>query len=224
MSSGLSGFVQCDIRVPETLREQFGNLPPIVRTTNVCRYNVEPLKQKYVEREWLMTQSPRFLTSSFELTNSIIKTQLFFFYLELGYVCTKVYCFVQYTPTKCFNNVVQFAVNAHRQGDENSKRSVVAETMKLLAISSYGYQIMDRGRHSVTMFINVEKTHAAISKKMVKILEFINDQLEKVELAKSEIVNKKRISVGFFILQYANLRVLELFYNFFHKNLRFWPV
>ena len=69
---------------------------------------------------------------------------------------------------KCFDNFVQSAVNARRQGDENPKSSVFAETMKLLVNSLYGYQIMDRSRHSVTRFLNDEKTHAAINNKMFK--------------------------------------------------------
>ena len=47
------------------------------------------------------------------------------------------------------NNFVQSAVDARRQGDENPNSSVVAESMKLLANSSFGYQIMDRSRHTV---------------------------------------------------------------------------
>ena len=38
-----------------------------------------------------------------------------------------------------------------------------------------------------------------------------------VELVKSEIERRKPIIVGFFILQYAKLRRLELYYNFFKK-------
>ena len=36
---------------------------------------------------------------------------------------------------------------------ENSNSSVIAVTMKLLAISSYGYQIMDRSRHTITKYL-----------------------------------------------------------------------
>ena len=42
------------------------------------------------------------------------------------------------------NNFVRSAVNARCQGDQNLYSSVVAETMKLLANSSYDYQNMDR--------------------------------------------------------------------------------
>ena len=37
---------------------------------------------------------------------------------------------------KCFNNFVASAVKARREGDENSKPSVVADAMKLLSNSS----------------------------------------------------------------------------------------
>ena len=66
----------------------------------------------------------------------------------------KIFRFVGYTPVVCFNNFVQSAVNARRERDENADSSVVAETMKLLANSSYGYQIMDRSRHIVKEYLS----------------------------------------------------------------------
>ena len=105
-------------------------------------------------------------------------------------------------------------MDARRQGDENPDSSVVAETMKLLANSPYGYQIMDRSRHTVTKYLNDKKTHSAVNSKMFKRLNDITDQLYEVELVKSEIEHREPIIVGFFILQYAKLRMLELYCNF----------
>ena len=82
----------------------------------------------------------------------------------MGLECTKTHQFVQYTPKKCFSSFVQSAVNPRRQGDGNPNSSVVAETMTLLTNSSYEYQIMDRSRHTVTKYLNNEKTHSAINK------------------------------------------------------------
>ena len=93
----------------------------------------------------------------------------------------------------------------------------MAETKKHLANSSYGYQITDPSRHTVTKYLNDEKTHSAINNKLFKRLNFITDQLYEVELVKSEIEHREPIIVGFFILQYAELRMLELYYNFFKK-------
>ena len=108
-------------------------------------------------------------------------------------------------------------MDARRQGDENPNSSVVAETMKLLANSSYEYQIKDRSRPTVTKCLNNEKTRSAINSKMFKRLNHITDQLYEVELVKSEFEHREPIIVGFFILQYAKLRMLEIYYNFFEK-------
>ena len=108
-------------------------------------------------------------------------------------------------------------MDARRQGDENPNSSVVAETMKLLANSPYGYQIVDCRRHLVTKFLTDEKTHSAIKSKMFKRLNHITCQLYEVELVKLEIEQRKPIIAGFFILQYAKLKMLELYYNFFKK-------
>ena len=52
---------------------------------------------------------------------------------------------------------------------------------------------------------------------MFKRLNHITDQLYEVELVKTEIEHREPIIVGFFILQYAKLRMLELYYNFFRN-------
>ena len=45
----------------------------------------------------------------------------------------------------------------------------------------------------------------------------MNNSLYEVELAKAQIEHKKPIIVGFFVLQYAKPRMLELYYNFFTR-------
>ena len=62
-----------------------------------------------------------------------------------------------------------------------------------------------------------EKTHKAINGKIFTSLNTINNNLYEVELAKKEIEHREPIIVRFFILQYAKLRMLELYYNFFAK-------
>ena len=75
-------------------------------------------------------------------------------------------------------------MDAPRQGDENANSNVVAETMKLLANSSYGHQIMNRRRHTVTKYLSDEKTHSGINSKMFKRLNHITDKLYEVKLIK----------------------------------------
>ena len=102
---------------------------------------------------------------------------------------------------------MQAAVDARRISDEIPNSSVVAETIKLLANSSYGYQITYLSRHTVTKYLSDEKTHAANKSKLFKKLDHLNSMkwtvwtLYEVELAKAQIEHKQPIIVGFFILQ-----------------------
>ena len=89
--------------------------------------------------------------------------------------------------------------------------------MKLLAKSSYGYQIMERSQHTLTKNLKDKKTHAALNSEQFKNLDHVNNSLYEVEFAKAQIEQKEPIFVGFFILQYAEQRMLELYYNFFTK-------
>ena len=216
-SRKLFGSHQCDIKVPEHLKAYLANFPPIFKNTVVSRNDTGDLLKEYAEKERIMSQPGRMLISSFHLKNETVITHLLLYYSHKVFECTKIHQFVQYTPKKCFSSFVQSAVNARRQGDENLNSSVVAEPMKFLANSSYGYQIMDRSRHTVTKYLNDEKTHSAINNKLFKRLNFITDQLYEVELIKSEIEHREPIFVGLFILQYVKLRMLELYYNFLKK-------
>ena len=83
--------------------------------------------------------------------------------------------------------------------------------------NSYGYQIMERSRNTATKYLSDKETHAAINSKLFKKLHHVNNSLYEVELAKAQIEHKEPIIVVFFILQYAKLRMLELYCNFFTR-------
>ena len=203
----LFGYVQCDIEVPEKLRTNFANFPPIFKKTLVINSDTRDLMKNYAEEERLLSKPRKMLLSSFTLQNGTLITPLLLFYLQLGLVCTKIHRFVEYTPKKRFNSFRQSAVGARRQGDENPNSSVVAETMKHLANSSYGYQFMDRSRHTVAKYLTDKKTHAAFNSKLFKKLDHVNNSMYEVELVKAQIEHKEPIIVGFFIFQYAKLRM-----------------
>ena len=207
-------YMQCDIEVPEKLRSKFVNFLPIFKTTLVSKSDIGDLMKNYAEEERFLPQTRKWLISGFTLQNGTHVIPLLFFYLHLGLVCIKIHRFVECTPKKRFNSFVQSAVNTKRQSDKNPNSSVVAETMKLLVNRSHCYQITNRRRHTVTKYLVDEKTHAAINRKLLKKLDLVNNSLYEVELAKAQIEHKEPIIVGFFILQYAMLRMLELYYNF----------
>ena len=118
---------------------------------------------------------------------------------------------------KSFNDFVQSVVDAKREGDDNPDSSVVAETIKLLENCSHCYQIMNRGRHIEAFYLNGEKTQKAINNRIFRKFNNVSTDIYEVELVESTVEHRESIIVGFFILQYAKLRLLELYYIFFDK-------
>ena len=124
------GYVQCDLEVPAGLKYKFSNFPLVFKNFNVSRADFGDYMRDYAVENNLLKQPQRMLISSFNLENGTIITPLLNFYTSLRLKCTRIYRFVQ------------SVVDARRSGDENPDSSVVAETMKLLGNSSYGYQII----------------------------------------------------------------------------------
>ena len=123
--------------------------------------------------------------------------------------------FLQYTPRRCFETFVQNVVDAGREGDQSKESTVVAETMKLIVNSSYGYQIMDRSRHTNTKYVKGSQVDKFINNRFFKTMNELPEQIYEVEMNKTCIEHKEPIIVGFCILQYAKLTMLQLKSNFF---------
>ena len=169
--------------------------------------------KEYAEKEKNMAQLKRMLISSLHQTNGTLSIPWLLVHLILGLVCKKSHRFVHYITKNCFNTFVQSAVTVRCQGDEIPNYSVVTEIIKILADSSYGYQIKDCSRHTVTKYLDDEKTHSEIISKLLKGLNHITDQLYEVDLAKPEIEPRESIIVGVFIQQDAKQKMLELYDN-----------
>ena len=71
---------------------------------DVTRNDIGEYMKTYAEENDLLKQPQRIFISSFKLTNGILITPLFNFYLDLGLQYTKIHRFVQYTPSEAFKN------------------------------------------------------------------------------------------------------------------------
>ena len=57
----LFGYVQCDIEVPENLRENFANFSPVLKNILVSKNDIGDLVKTYAEEEGIMSQPRKML-------------------------------------------------------------------------------------------------------------------------------------------------------------------
>ena len=74
---------------------------------------------------------------------------------------------------------------------------------------------MGRSKHSKTQYVVGTEVDKLANKRNFKNLNVLPSSIYEAEMVKSEVTPKEPITVGFFILQYAKLTMLQLFYNFF---------
>ena len=74
------GYVQCDIEVPEHLRDFFSNFLPIFINTAVSRDVIGNRKKQYGEKKNILVQHRRMLISGFVPQNGAIINPLLLFF------------------------------------------------------------------------------------------------------------------------------------------------
>ena len=209
------GVVDCSIEVPEHLREKFNEFPPIFKNCEDGLQDIGPHMKDFARDHNLLKKPRRMVISSFYLQRGPLITPRLQVDLEKGLVLSQVDWFIQYTTEKWFECFVNSVVEARREGDNNTSSSVVAETIQLTGKSSYGYQIMDRSKHSKTQYVVGAEVDKLVNNQNFKNLNVLPSSIFEVEMVKSEVEHRQPIIVGLFILQYGKLTLLQLFYNYF---------
>ena len=128
----LFGVVECDIRVPEALKQKFSEMPPIFKNTEISRDDIGPYMKAFAEKHNLMRRPRRSLIGSYFGEKILLATPLIKWYLEHGLKVTKIYQIIQYTPVPCFKPFGEAVSDARRAGDVDSNKAIIADTMKLV--------------------------------------------------------------------------------------------
>ena len=72
----LFGMVECDVRVPDNLREHFAEMQPIFKNTTVTRDDIGPYMRQYAEEHNILTKPRRMLVGSYRGDKILLTTPL----------------------------------------------------------------------------------------------------------------------------------------------------
>lgn len=147
-------------------------------------------------------------------------TPLLKWYINHGLEITKIYQTVEYTPQRCFKSFVRDVSDARRQGDVDPSKAILADTRKLEGNSAYGSTIMNQENFQEVKYIRGEgKAMVEINnpqfKKLTSLLD--DEELYEIEKHKKNINLNLPIQIGYFILQYAKLHMLQFYYDFMDR-------
>ena len=210
----LFGMIECDVRVPEHLQDHFAEMQPIFKNTTVTRDDIGPFMRQYAEEHDIMSTPRRMLVGSFHGIKLLLATPLLRWYLAHGLVVDRVYQVVSYSPKPCFQHFGDSVSAARRAGDADPDKSIIADTMKLLGNSAYGKMVTNVDRHRKVTYCTEVGTSLLVGNKRFRQLDVVTDDAYEVTSSKPCLTYDLPHHIGFFVYQYAKLRMLEFYYDF----------
>ena len=210
----LFGMVECDVRVPDNLLEYFAEMQPIFKNTTVTRDDIGSFMQQYAEEHDIMSTPRRMLVGSYRGEKILLATPLLRWYLAHGLVVDRVYQIIEYEPKPCFQNFGDSVSAARRAGDTDPDKAIIADTMKLLGNSAYGKTVTNVDRHRDIKYSTEVGTSALVNNKRFRQLDVVAEDAYEVTSSKARVTYDLPHHIGFFVYQYAKLRMLEFYYDF----------
>ena len=89
--------------------------------------------------------------------------------------------------------------------------------MKLLGNSGYGRTVTNIDRHRNVQYCTKAGTSSLINNKHFRQLEVVTDNAYEIEMSKGVVTYTLPLYIGFFVYQYAKLRMLQFYYDFVNR-------
>ena len=210
----LFGMVECDLHVPEHLQDHFAEMQPIFKNATVTRDDIGPFMRQYAVDHDIMSTPRRMLVGSYRGDKILLTTPLLQWYIAHGLVVDRVYQVVEYEPKPCFQNFGDSVSAARRAGDADPDKAIIADTMKLLGNSAYGKTVTNVDRHRDVKYCTEVGTSLLVGNKRFRQLDVVTDDAYEVTSSKARVTYDLPHHIGFFVYQYAKLRMLEFYYDF----------
>ena len=210
----LFGMVECDLHVPEHLQDHFAEMQPIFKNATVTRDDIGPFMRQYAVDHDIMSTPRRMLVGSYRGEKILLATPLLRWYLAHGLVVDRVYQIIEYEPKPCFQRFGESVSAARRAGDADPDKSIIADTMKLLGNSAYGKTVTNVDRHRDVKYCTEVGTSLLVGNKRFRQLDVVTDDAYEVTSSKARVTYDLPHHIGFFVYQYAKLRMLEFYYDF----------
>ena len=217
-SNKMFGVVEVDIQVPSHLYDKFSEMSPLFCTSDIPFQAIGRHMEDFVNDVGLSKKPRRLLVGGMKAKKIMLTTPLIKWYLENGLEVTKIYQVAQYQKMRCFKNFVKQITDARRAGDADKDLSIIADLNKLIGNSAYGSTIMNKLKHSKVRYIQGENQACLLANQPTfKSMTELSQDFFEVEMNHNKIKLDLPIQIGFFILNYAKLRMLAFYQEFLSK-------
>ena len=171
--------------------------------------------QNVVKDQNRLNRPERSLIGSYTGQNIWLATPLLKWYIEHGLELETIHEVVRYKPVQCFKPFKD-EVSANRLKGMLEDKEILASTFKLLGNSAYGKTLENKSKHTQVFYVDDKGYERYLSDPLFKKSTPLNEEetLHEVEMSPNKIIWDLPMQIGFFVYQYAKLRMLEFYYDF----------
>jgi len=217
ISDKIFGFLECDIRTPNNLKEYFSEMTPIFKNIEIDCSDEKIIGSHMYEYNQTRGKNgakpARKLIGSYFGEKILIYAPLLKWYLSHGMEITNTYSFIKASAHKAFKPFMEEVSQARRDGNADESKKMVGTMMKLVGNSAFGRSGMDMSKHKQVKY---ESDEVAIEKKVEHFtfhsMEELNGSCE-ITMKKRRIKSKNPIHLSIAIYQLAKLRMLQFYYD-----------
>ena len=108
MNDTFFGLIECDISVPDHLKDYFSEMSPIFKNINIKLEHISEHMQEFAKSSGHLKQPQRMLIGSLKGEKILLLTPLAKWYVNHGLEITKIHQIVQYKPIQVFRKIWYF--------------------------------------------------------------------------------------------------------------------
>ena len=157
------------------------------------------------------------LISSYFGEKILLTTPLAKWYLDHGLDITKIYEFIEYTPTKPFEKFALDVSNGRRGGDCDEFKKILANMWKLIGNSSYSAALLRKDKFHKISYHDQSTVDKAINSPWFVNLDVVDSDLYEVKSLKKHVIFDLPIQMGIFVYSLVKLKMLEFVYDCIKK-------
>ena len=210
------GFLEVDISVPDGLKEQFSDFPPLFATVEVPYELVGDYMKATIERLGKSKNNRVQLVSGLAAEKILLGTPATMWYLDHGLVITKLYQAIEFRGAPILNPLVNKLTNTRRQATADGDVAT-ANRKKLEGNSMFGKTLTDKDKHSKIAYVQGEQSVRTYhNKPTFKSSRVVGEEnhLYEVEMHKNTLKHDTPIQLGKMILDVAKIRMCQWVYDF----------
>ena len=203
----LFSMVECDVCVPEELQDYFSEMQPVFKNASVTRDDIGPKNTTFSRNH------ASCLWVAFAVSRSYLPHHCYdgTSHMDSWWIeCTKS---SSMNLTPAFDDLVSRFPRLDVL-EMKPDKAIIAGTMELLGNSGYGKTVTNVDRHRDVKYCTDISTSSLINNKRFRQLDVVNDDAYEIEMNKSVMKYTLPLHIGFFVYQYAKLRMLQFYYDF----------